>query len=114
MAYSFDDANAAERRDTQYFEMLCNRGIYHQGWTAVTRHGNPPWVMAQEQPPLDADVWELYDTNTDWTQAYNLAQEMPDKLSSLKRLFESEAMKYNVFPLDDRRVERANPDIAGR
>jgi hypothetical protein len=70
--------------------------------------------MAHEQPPLDADVWELYDTNAYWTQAHNLAHEMPDKLSALKRLFEFEAMKYNVFPLDDRKVERANPDLAGR
>jgi len=114
MAYSFDDATAAERHETQYFEMLCNRGIYHQGWTAVTRHGNPPWVMAAEQPPLDADVWELYDTKTDWSQAHDLAKEQPEKLAHLKRLFELEATKYNVFPLDDRKVERANPDLAGR
>jgi arylsulfatase len=114
MAYSFDDAAAAERHETQYFEMLCNRGIYHQGWTAVTRHGNPPWVMASEQPPLDADVWELYDTKTDWSQAHDLAKEQPEKLAQLKRLFDLEATKYNVFPLDDRKVERANPDLAGR
>jgi arylsulfatase len=114
MAYSFDDATAAERHETQYFEMLCNRGIYHQGWTAVTRHGNPPWVMASEQPPLDGDVWELYDTKTDWSQAHDLAREQPEKLAQLKRLFELEAAKYNVFPLDDRKVERANPDLAGR
>ena len=114
MAYSFDDAAAEERHETQYFEMLCNRGIYHQGWTAVTRHGNPPWVMATEQPPLDADVWELYDTKTDWSQAHDLAKEQPEKLAQLKRLFDLEATKYNVFPLDDRKVERANPDLAGR
>jgi arylsulfatase len=114
MAYSFDDAKAAERHETQYFEMLCNRGIYHQGWTAVTRHGNPPWVMAEAQPPLDADVWELYDTNKDWSQAHDLARQMPQKVAELQRLFELEATKYNVFPLDDRKVERANPDLAGR
>jgi arylsulfatase len=114
MAYSFDDAAAAERHETQYFEMLCNRGIYHQGWTAVTRHGNPPWVMASEQPPLDADVWELYDTKADWSQAQDVAKEQPEKLAQLKRLFDLEATKYNVFPLDDRKVERANPDLAGR
>jgi hypothetical protein len=89
-------------------------GHYHQGWTAVTRHGNPPWVMASEQPPLDADVWELYDTKTDWSQAHDLAREQPEKLAQLKRLFDLEATKYNVFPLDDRKVERANPDLAGR
>jgi arylsulfatase A-like enzyme len=114
MLYSFDNATAPERHETQYFEMLCNRGIYHKGWTAVTRHGNPPWVMAEAQPPLDSDVWELYDTNKDWSQAHNLAKQMPQKVAELKRLFELEAMKYNVFPLDDRKVERANADLAGR
>jgi arylsulfatase len=112
MFYSFNDARAAERHETQYFEMFCNRGIYHKGWTAVTRHSTP-WVMAQ-LPPFDDDVWELYDTNTDWTQAHDLAAEMPDKLSELQRLFLIEATKYNVLPLDDRRVERFNPDLAGR
>jgi arylsulfatase A-like enzyme len=114
MLYSFDEAQAAERHETQYFEMLCNRGIYHRGWTAVTRHGKPPWVMAEAQPPLEADVWELYDTNEDWSQARDLAWDMPEKLVELKRLFDLEASKYNVFPLDDRKVERANSDLAGR
>jgi arylsulfatase A-like enzyme len=85
MLYSFDEAQAAERHETQYFEMLCNRGIYHRGWTAVTRHGKPPWVMAEAQPPLEADVWELYDTNEDWSQARDLAWDMPEKLVELKR-----------------------------
>jgi arylsulfatase A-like enzyme len=70
MGYSFDDAAAAERRETQYFEMFCNRGIYHKGWTAVTRHSTP-WVMAPS-PPLDQDVWELYAPD-DWTQSHDLA-----------------------------------------
>jgi arylsulfatase A-like enzyme len=114
MAYSFDDAKAAERHETQYFEMVCNRGIYHKGWTAATRHGNLPWVVIGAQPPLSADVWELYDTTKDWTQARDLARQMPEKVAELQRLFELEAMKYNVFPLDDRKAERANPDLAGR
>ena len=114
MVYSFDDAKAAERHETQYFEMLCNRGIYHKGWTAVTRHGLPPWIVTGAQPPLSEDVWELYDTTKDWSQAHDLAKEMPEKVTELKKLFELEAMKYNVFPLDDRKAERANPDIAGR
>ncbi len=59
-------------------------------------------------------MWELYDTNTDWTQAHNLAMENPQKLRELQRLFLIEAVKYNVLPLDDRRVERFNSDIAGR
>jgi arylsulfatase A-like enzyme len=108
---SFDDASAPERRTTQYFEMFCNRGIYHEGWTAVTRHSTP-WVMA-EQPPLEDDVWELYGPD-DWTQADDLAQEQPEKLAELQTLFLAEAAKYNVLPLDDRRVERFNPDLAGR
>jgi arylsulfatase len=112
MRYAFDDAGAAERRETQYFEMFCNRGIYDKGWTAVTRHSTP-WVMA-ELPPFADDTWELYDTNTDWSQAHDLAAEMPEKLEELKTLFMEEARKYNVLPLDDRRVERFNSDIAGR
>jgi hypothetical protein len=112
MRYCFDDAVAAERRVTQYFEMFCNRGIYDRGWTAVTRHSTP-WVMAPP-PPLSEDAWELYDTNTDWTQAHDLAAEMPEKLAELKALFMEEARKYNVLPLDDRRVERFNSDLAGR
>jgi len=114
MLYSFDDAKAADRHETQYFEMVCNRGIYHKGWTAVTRHGNLPWVVVGKQPPLEQDVWELYDTNKDWTQAHDLATQMPEKVAQMQRLFELEAAKYNVFPLDDRKAERANPDIAGR
>jgi arylsulfatase A-like enzyme len=112
MRYSFDDAGADERRETQYFEMFCNRGIYDQGWTAVTRHSTP-WVM-EELPPFSDDTWELYDTNTDWSQAHDLAAEMPEKLDELKALFMEEARKYNVLPLDDRRVERFNSDLAGR
>lgn len=113
MAYSFDGAQAAERRETQYFEMFVNRGIYHKGWTAVTRHSTP-WVVVPQLPAFDDDVWELYDTNTDWTQAHDLAAEMPDKLRELQRLWLIEAVKYNVLPMDDRRVERFNPDLAGR
>lgn len=113
MAYSFDDAGAAERHDLQYFEMLCNRGIYHRGWSAVTRHSTP-WVMLAKLPAFDDDVWELYDGGNDWTQAEDLAKKMPEKLHELQRLWLIEATKYNVLPLDDRRVERLNPDMAGR
>jgi arylsulfatase A-like enzyme len=113
MRYAFDDPHAAERHETQYFEMFCNRGIYHKGWTAVTRHSTP-WVLGTELPPLDDDVWELYDTTRDWSQAHDLASEMPEKLDELKRLFLIEAVKYGVLPLDDRRVERFVPALAGR
>ena len=111
MLYSFDERDAAERRTTQYFEMFVNRGIYHRGWTAVTKH-SVPWILA-EAPPLEDDVWELYGPD-DWSQARDLAEEMPDKLAELQELFLSEAIKYNVLPLDDRRVERLNADLAGR
>jgi arylsulfatase A-like enzyme len=114
MAYSLNDANAAERHETQYFEMLGNRGIYHKGWTAVTRH-KTPWILVGEKTPaFDDDNWELYDTNKDWSQANNLAQQMPDKLHYLQRLWLIEATRYNVLPLDDRTAERMNPDTAGR
>jgi arylsulfatase len=112
MAYSFEDAAAAERRETQYFEMFVNRGIYHKGWTAVSRHSTP-WAFTGGLPAYDDDVWELYAPD-DWTQAHNLAAQMPDKLHELQRLFLIEAVKYNVLPLDDRRVERFNADLAGR
>src|SRR5499427_6824343 len=105
MRYSFDDAKAAEPHETQYFEMFCNRGIYHKGWTAVTRHGTLPWVLTGTQPPLNDDVWELYDTTKDWSQAHDLAGQMPEKVAELQRLFDLEASKYNVFPLDDRKAE---------
>jgi len=113
MLYAFNDAKAAERHETQYFEMFCNRGIYHKGWTAVTRHSTP-WDVSKPMPPFDDDVWELYDTNTDWTQSRDLAREQPEKLAALQRLWLMEATKYSVLPLDDRRVERFNPDLAGR
>jgi hypothetical protein len=112
MLYAFNDAKAAERRETQYFEMFCNRGIYHKGWTAVTRHG-VPWVGSYKRA-FDDDVWELYDTNKDWTQAHDLAKENPKKLAELQRLFLIEATKYSVLPLDDRTFERFNADLAGR
>ena len=112
MLYAFDDAKAAERHETQYFEMFGNRGIYHQGWTAVTRH-TYPWSK-EKAPALDDDVWELYDTNKDWSQSKNLAKEMPDKVRELQRLWLIEATRYNVLPIDDRLLERVNPDLAGR
>jgi arylsulfatase len=114
MLYSFDDAKAAERHETQYFEMFGNRGIYHKGWTAVTRHKTPWILVGQIVPPFDDDVWELYDTTKDWSQAKNLAKEMPEKLHELQRLWLIEATRYDVLPLDDRGAERFNPDLAGR
>jgi arylsulfatase len=112
MAYSFDAGAAGDRHELQYFEMLGNRGIYHKGWTAVTKHSTP-WISTGELPAFDDDVWELY-APEDWTQAHDLADQMPDKLHALQRLFLIEAAKYNVLPLDGRRIERLNPEIAGR
>jgi arylsulfatase A-like enzyme len=112
MLPSFLDAEAAEHRETQYFEMFVNRGVYHQGWTAATRH-SLPWVVDPVLPALDDDVWELYGPD-DWTQSNDLAVEQPEKLRELQRLFLIEAVRYGVLPLDDRRVERFEPHMAGR
>jgi len=114
MLYSFDDRDAAERHDLQYFEMFGNRGIYYRGWSAVTKH-RTPWVMVGGAlAAFDDDVWELYDGGVDYSQAHDLSSEHPEKLHELQRLFLIEAVKYNVVPLDDRGAERLNPDIAGR
>ena len=115
MRYSFADGAAADRHTIQYFEMFCNRGIYDHGWTAVTRH-SIPWDLTPNSTstPLNEDVWELYDTNTDWTQAHDLAAEMPDKLAELQRQFLIEATRYQVLPLNDDRASRMIPDKAGR
>ena len=114
MLYSFHDKAAPERHDLQYFEMFGNRGIYHKGWSAVTKH-RTPWVMVGgEIPEFDDDVWELYDGSSDFSQARNLAAEKPEMLAKLQRLWLIEASKYNVLPLDDRVSERLNPELAGR
>ncbi len=112
MTYTFDDPAAPDRHTTQYFEIAGNRGIYHEGWTACTKHATP-WIAMAELPAFVDDVWELYSPD-DWTQAHDLAAEMPEKLRELQELFLVEARKYNVLPLDDRRVERFDAAIAGR
>jgi arylsulfatase A-like enzyme len=104
-AYSFDDADAAERHTTQYFEMFGNRGIYHEGWTAVAAH-KAPWQPASETPPFAEDRWELYDTTTDWTQARDLAADEPERLARLQQLFQAEAQRNQVLPLDDQLFRR--------
>jgi hypothetical protein len=114
MLYSFDNANAEGRHETQYFEMMGNRGIYHKGWTAVTRRRIPWETFGAIQHSFDEDVWELYDTTKDWTQSRNIAKENPAKLAELQRLWLIEAVKYNVLPMDDRMAERADADMAGR
>ncbi len=112
MLHTFNDAAAAEHHETQYFEIMGNRAIYHKGWTAVTKHYTP-WINTP-RVPLDDDVWELYDTNKDWSQSKDLSKDMPDKLRDLQRLFLIEATRYKVLPIDDRLFEKMNPDTAGR
>ena len=96
MRYCFDDGAAADRRETQYFEMFCNRGIYHKGWMAVTKH-NTPW-LDDALPAFDDDTWELYDLRTDWTQARDLAAQMPGRLRQLQRQFLIEAASTMCSP----------------
>lgn len=112
MLYSFDNASAPETHTTQYFEMFGNRAIYHEGWVAATRH-SVPWVMAA-LPPLSQDVWELYNVAEDFSQANDLASAQPDRLKQLQEKFMEVAASNHVFPIDDRRVERFNAELAGR
>jgi hypothetical protein len=114
MLYTFNDAEAAERHETQYFEIFGNRGVYHKGWAAVTKHGTPWILVGRKTVPLDDDVWELYDCTKDWSQANDLSKQMPEKLQELQRLWLIEATRYNVLPIDDRVAEKLNPDTAGR
>src|ERR1700723_125504 len=114
MAYAFNDAAAADRHETQYFEMFGNRGIYPKGWTAVTRHKTPWLLIGEVTPPFDDDVWEFYDTSKDWSQANDLSKQMPDKLHEMQRLWLIEAVRNNVLPLDDNLAARINSDTAGR
>src|SRR6185295_8446014 len=114
MAYSFNDAAAADRHETQYFEMFGNRGIYQKGWTAVTKHRTPWETGVVKTVAFDDDVWELYDTSKDWSQAKDLSKAQPDVLHKLQQLWLIEAVKYNVLPLDDRFAERGDSQLAGR
>jgi arylsulfatase A-like enzyme len=115
MLYAFAGADEPERHDLQYFEMFGNRGIYHRGWSAVTKHKTPWVLVGGDMPAFDDDVWELYDgAGGDFSQARDLAREQPERLAHLQRLWLIEAVKYDVLPLDDRSAERVNPDLAGR
>lgn len=104
MAYSFNSADAPGQRVTQYFEMLGKRAIFHRGWMAATR---PPRALWQAEPlytsnsPLDYE-WELYHLDEDFSQSQNLAESNPAKLKELKAVFDREAARNNVLPLDDR------------
>jgi arylsulfatase len=114
LVYTFDDANAPTRHNTQYFEMLCNRGIYHDGWIASTHPMRLPWAKAQPGAAgADPDdfKWELYHAAEDFSQANDLAAKNPEKLKELQAVFDAEAKKYNVYPLDATFAERADVSI---
>jgi arylsulfatase A-like enzyme len=109
MAYTFDKANtnAPSRRTTQYFEMIANRGIYHDGWYANTTPPHGPWILNAPLPEPKDYKWELYNLSADYSQANDLAAKMPDKLKEMQKLFVQEATKYNVLPLDNDTFARA-------
>lgn len=111
MVYSWDDARAPSRHQLQYFEMFGNRGVYFDGWFAGTVHVTP-WGKVENRFP--EDTWELYHVAKDFSMSKNLAKKHPDMLAEMQRLFLSEAVKYKVLPLDDRREELFNPQVAGR
>ena len=111
-AYTFNHPHAAERHLIQYFELFGNRALYYDGWYARTIH-RAPWEMTNFAP-LEDDVWDLYNTREDFSLTNNLAKKYPDRLKEMQDLFMAEAQKYHVLPIDDRVVERTNPEIAGR
>jgi arylsulfatase A-like enzyme len=104
MAYTFDkaNANAPSKHDTQYFEMVGNRAIYHDGWIASTTPPSAPWLLATgKMPDVNSYNWELYNLTEDYSQDNDLASKMPDKLKEMQGLFLNEAAKYQVLPLDN-------------
>jgi arylsulfatase A-like enzyme len=111
MVYTFDDAKAKDRHTTQYFELMGNRGIYHDGWMACTTPLRLPWITVGASPSPDDFKWELYYVAEDFSQANNLADKNPEKLKELQALFDVEAKKYSVYPLDSSAAERADPAI---
>ncbi|MCI0704816.1 MAG: arylsulfatase [Planctomycetia bacterium] len=113
MVYTFENAKAKDKRTTQYFEIFCNRAIYHDGWVASTVH-KAPWEGKPRVDSFDKDKWELYNVNEDFSQANNIVEKHPDKLKELQGLFTKEAVKYHVYPLDDRVIERFNSALVGR
>ena len=112
MLYTFNDARAKDRRTTQYFEMFGNRAIYHDGWFARTIH-KAPWEPKPRRT-LSEDIWELYDTRTDFSLVNDMAKKYPQKLAELKALFMKEARKNYALPIDDRTFERFNAELVGR
>jgi len=112
MAYSFADASAPSRRTTQYFEMLANRAIYHEGWVACTTPPVAPWDPgAAAVDAIDGYEWELYHTDADFSQSENLAASRPEKLRELQLLFYTEAARRDVLPIDTSKTTRLDPAI---
>lgn len=111
MLYTFDDQNAKDRRTTQYFEMMTNRGIYHNGWLACSRYGVPWETSGKTVDGLKNAKWELYNIAEDFSQTDDLATKHPDKLKELQDQFLVEAKKYDVLPLDPRLAERMDPKL---
>ena len=109
MAYTFDKANTnvASTRKTQYFEMIANRGIYHEGWYAATTPPHGPWILNAPLPAPKDYKWELYNITEDYSQADDLAAKMPEKLKELQAVFDQEAAKYQVLPLNNDTFARA-------
>ena len=112
MLYSFESPKAVSPHKVQYFEIMGNRGIYSDGWFAGTIH-RAPWEQVPRRK-LQDDIWELYDTRTDFSLVNNLAASNPGKLKELQALFIEEAIKNRVLPIDDRVLERVNAATAGR
>jgi hypothetical protein len=112
MAYTWDkaNANAPTQHSTQYFEMLGNRAIVHDGWMASTTPVTLPWELSSAPPPdvITGYKWELYNLQQDPTQFNDLAATMPDKVKEMQAIFDSEAKKYNVLPLDNTTLPRWN------
>ena len=111
MVYTFDDATAPARRQTQYFEMLGNRAIYSDGWVAATTPPIAPWVSTAKPIDINDYAWELYHVTDDYSEAENLADREPKKLHQLQELFWKEAAKYNVLPIDNSRTERFDVSV---
>ena len=102
MKYSFDSAEAPSTHTSQYFEILGNRALYHDGWIASCFHGRLPWIRLQGfEFDGPQEVWELYNIAKDFSQAVDLAQTNPEKLKELKALFDKQAFEYGVYPLRD-------------
>jgi hypothetical protein len=105
-AYLLDDADAPERHTTQYFEMLGSRGIYHEGWKAVTF--KPLGAMYDDgidpDAPFADDEWELFDVRVDPSETHDRAAEEPARLAAMIERWWEEARRYQVLPLDNRPV----------